>query len=232
MSNMAWFSSLIQLEKEWQKFVSLMLVYDYSERFKKQMKQLYILASILFLLLCLSGAFLFRETSVLALSGLSLSMQNTFDTRACAANSNGSNCDGQYPVTIQAKPGVGSGVCIDDRTKKFPQVLKDANNNLTAEVDLYWSPTCQTYFAQATSFQGKATITVKVVEHSGISYTVDGTQFEYFNSEESSGPIHGSDGWSPMKWSPTGHVSAEATFDGQNYSAVLDTPQYVGGVQQ
>ncbi len=209
-----------------------MLVYDSNERFQEHMKQLFILASVLFLLFCLGSAFLFRGTSVQALSALSVSMQNAFDTRACAANSNGSNCDGQYPVTVHAKPGLGSGACIDGQTKFFPQVLKDANNNPTAEVDLYWSPTCQTYFAHATSFQGQATITVKVIEHSGIGDTIDGTHFEYFNSEESSGSIHGSDAWSPMKWSRTGRVSAEATFDGQTYSAVLDTPQYVGGVQQ
>jgi len=159
-------------------------------------------------------------------------MQGISDTRACAANTNSANCDGQYPVTVLAKPGVGSGACIDSQTQRFPQVFQDEKNTPLAELDLYWSPTCQTYFAHALFFQGQTTITVKVVEHSGLGYTIDGTRFEYFNVEQSSGSVQGSDVWSPMKWSSSGSVSAEAKFSGPNGGTLLTTPRYIGGVPQ
>jgi hypothetical protein len=200
----------------------------------KHIKWLFFLLPVLFLLLCLLAMTALRTTAGQAAASVGLSVQSVFDTRACAFNSNASNCNGQYPVTTQGQPVVGSGACIDGRTKKFPTTLADANGHPLAELDLYWSPICQSYFAYALSYQGNATIQVKVIEHNGIVVynPLDHYTSELFDTEQSSQAIHGMAAWSPLLWSPTNAVSAEATFDGTMSNAIIDTPLYVAGVQQ
>lgn len=184
-------------------------------------------------LLCLAGVLLSRGMPARAVSGLGLSLSNRFDTRACVGNPNSANCNGQFPVTLQGTPGIGSGSCIDKNTKKFPTLFPDSNNP-TEEVDLYWSPSCQSYFAYGWTHRSNTKLTIKIIQHSNIIITVDATHDEFFNSEATNGPIQQTEIWSPISYDPTAHVSAQMIVQDANGNGLNDveTPQFVGGIQQ
>ena len=203
-------------------------------------KMLLAVCSLSLIVIVFASAVLFqhglRPPSVptsLALSLNASANQSPYDTRACAFNPSSANCDGQLPVTTNGDPGVGSGACIDAHTVKYPQPFTQ-NGVQVGEFDLFWSPTCQSYFSFV-AYTGvpNVTITVKTTQHSGITVydPLDQATFEYFNQEETTGPVQQNEAWSPIKWSPDKGVSADATImDGQgNLLITTETLTYVGG---
>ena len=181
-----------------------------------------VLVSVFFLSLVL----LLQQTSGTAnaasLRVLSLSI---YDTRDCADNPDPFVCDGQMPVITQGPIEDGSGACLDGSQKKFPSFFPD-KQHMTEEIDLYWSDLCQSYFAYAFTSRNDVNLTIKIIEHSGITAGGDENHNEQFNSEQSLGPVLQETIWSPIKYSPTGYISAQLIIqDGIRIPSTLSKPR-------
>jgi hypothetical protein len=76
----------------------------------------------------------------------------SYDTRPCLAHPSPDTCNGRYPVSPpHVSPAFGAhngaGACIDGSHKILEnQVLTDATGNAVGTLQLWWLPSCSSYF--------------------------------------------------------------------------------------
>jgi hypothetical protein len=175
-----------------------------------------------------------------------------WDTRLCAFRPSDQNCSGKYPVSpphVAPSFGTknGAGACIDGSSKVIEnQVIMDGTGAAQGNLELWWLPTCHSYFAYVSFSYTPAQVTSAAIWIQTETYG----WFQQLsqlppqsNAVEQTGPLSGttlasseelgSQLYSPLIYAPSDTVSASIDLEvAGGISLGNSTCSYAAGVQQ